>query len=332
MCFVIFSNPGIRQIEGMEATTPTLKNSFRVCMSEKSRKNPHTQCSFSAVNGEYCQRHSKNPRPFRKPSLDETTVIVSRSDIAAAKKIQRFWRFWHPFMQYRTQGPAMHCPETATNQTELFTMENIKTIPPIYFVSIWDERKNIWAFDIRTVVHTMTTGVPSNNPYTRDAYTARAQDILHARINWLRYRKFQIKHVNTDILTEEQCWNQRVLDIFLKIESLGYYVSCDWYHSLSRDAHIEFYRHLYHLWEWRLGLTISQKEAIVGTHSIFRFQPSESPPKRLAWWARHNIDLMERFITQGVDKDNRKLGAMYVLMALARVSRAVAESMPWLLE
>lgn len=328
---MLFSNPGIPQIEEMDSLSNDIKRSFRRCNNIKSRTNTGTRCNHPAVDGEYCLRHSKNPRRFRIHRTDDNTVIKC-SDTAAARHIQRFWRFWHPFKQYRTQGPAKNSPGIATNQTELYTMENIESIPPIYFISIWDERKNIWVFDIRTVVHTMTTGAQSNNPYTRELYTERAQDIIYARINWLRYRKFQITHINTETLTEEQCWKQKILDIFLKIEALGYYISCDWFYNISLDEHITFYRKIYNLWEWRLGLSRTQKENIIGTQTLFKFSPSEIPSKRKAWWSKINLDIIHTLISNGVDKDNKKLGAMYALMALATVSEGLAESMPWLLD
>jgi len=328
---MLFSNPGIPQIEEMSNSSTDIKDSFRACNNIKSRNNPGTRCNHPAVNGEYCLRHSKNPKPFRLHRTDEVTT-VKRSDISAARHIQKFWRFWYALKKYRTQGPAKNSPEIATNQTELYTMENIGSIPPIYFISIWDERKNIWVFDIRSIVHTMTTGMQSTNPYTRDVYTERAQDIIYARINWLRYRKFQITHINTETLTEDQCWKQKVLDAFLKIEALGYYVSCDWFHCLTLEEHVVFYRKIYNLWEWRLGLTRSQKENIIGTRVLFKFSPSESPSKRKAWWSKTNLDIIDTLISNGVDKDSKKMGAMYALMGLATVSEELAESMPWLLD
>jgi len=183
----------------------------------------------------------------------------------------------------------------------------------------------------------MATGFPSQNPYTREELTEAAKARIHARIDWLRSRKYHILHINPDILTAEQIWNQAVLDIFLKIEALGYYVSCDWYHSMNMNNHMTFYKNLYDLWEYRLNLTRAEKENIVpghmnGSTRLFRFDPSDTILKGKLWWEKKNLALMEAFITRGQEKDQRKLGAMYVLMALVQASRPAAAALPWILE
>jgi hypothetical protein len=204
-------------------------------------------------------------------------------------------------------------------------------------MSFADEGKVIWVFDIRTLVHSMATGFPSQNPYNRGEMTAGAKARIHQRIEWLRSRKYHILHVNTDILTSEQTWNQAVLDIFLKIEALGYYVSCDWYHGMNTFAHLNFYKHLYQLWNYRLGLTRADKERIVpghmnGSTKLFRFDANDTLEKSRAWWEKKNLILIEAFITRGDDKEQKKLGAMYVLMALVQVSRPAAFALPWIVE
>jgi len=212
-------------------------------------------------------------------------------------------------------------------------MEPVETIPKHYRVSFADERKAIWIFDIRTIAHTMATGFPSENPYTRDKFTERAKELIHGRIAWLRQRHYPILHTNTDILTTEQCWNHRVLDAFLKMEALGYYVSCEWFHSLSFVKHVTFYTTLFSLWEYRLGLSRAEKERIVPGHEVaelFRFHPGDIPMKSLHWWQKHNLALIESFIARAPEKEQQKMGAMYALMALTRVSRGAAEALPWL--
>jgi hypothetical protein len=251
------------------------------------------------------------------------------------KKIQLFWRRRIPFRRYRLQGPAVNAMDLATNQTELYSLEPINLIPKVYVMSFADDRKSIWVFDTRTLVHSMATGFPSQNPYTRDELTEIAKARIHERITWLRSRKYHTLHVNTDTLTPEQIWNQAVLDIFLKIEALGYYVSCDWYHALSIQDHATFYKRLYILWEHRLGLTRAEKEKIVPGHNLirlFRYDATDLLEKSRAWWAKKNLALMEAFITRGEDKEQRKMGTMYVLMALVQVSRAAATALPWILD
>lgn len=315
-----------------------ISQEFRKCLNRKSRTNPDVQCPLSATQGDYCSRHFKNPRPFtKKTETLDTTRMYTRSEHNSIKKIQRFWKCFAPYRRFFLQGPAVNAPDIAINSTELYSLEPIHTISPTYFISFSDNFKAIWVFDIRTLVQTMATGFPSQNPYNRVELTPRAKDKIHRRIEWLRSRKYNILHVSTDILTPVQAWNQAVLDIFLKIESLGFYVSCEWYHNMNITDHMNFYKKLYELWNWRLNLSRAEKEVIVPGHMsgisrIFRFDPSDKIEKGTTWWEKSNLNLISSFITRAHDKENRKLGAMYILMALVQVSSSAAISLPWILE
>lgn len=326
----IWVNPGPQELEEV-MDTAALQKEFRKCQNIKSRANPDVQCPFSAGHGDYCLRHFKNPRPFR-PKAKDTARIYTRAEHAAIKRIQRFWARAAPLNRMRRQGPAANCLDIAVNDTELYSLDTLSSIPQPYMISISDVRKSIWVFDIRTLVHSMATGFPSQNPYTRESLTDKALALIHQRIAWLRRRKYQILHVSTDTLTTEQCWNQKVLDIFLKIEALGYYVSCEWFHELGATDHRIFYHRMYSLWEWRLGLTRSEKERILPGPTPFSFSPEENREKSKHWWEKKNLAIMEEFITRSQDKEQQKLGALYVLMGLVQASRPAARALPWVLE
>jgi len=218
------------------------------------------------------------------------------------------------------------------NDTELYSFEPIKAIPSHYVISIADERHSIWTFDVRTLVHSMTKGFPSQNPYTRDTFLEHAKQAIHGRIEWLRRRKYPILHINTDVVTSEQIWKHKVLDVFLRIESLGYYVNCDWFYGLSLENHKKFYANLFSLWEWKLQLTQADKERILPMDGVqlFRFHPGDMPSKTLTWWQKNTLNLIDTFISKGCTKEDKKMGAMYGLMSLVTVSPDAAEALPWL--
>jgi hypothetical protein len=125
----------------------------------------------------------------------------------------------------------------------------------------------------------------------------------------------------------------------LKIEALGYYVSCDWFQELSLEQHIVMYGRLFTLWHVRLGLTPQEKSTIVPGHEtgplagrLFKFTPDRVPHKERVWWEKHNLALIETFVTRAENKEHRKLGALYFLMGLVQVSRPAARALPWVVE
>lgn len=301
-----------------------------MCKNIKSRKNPDVQCPITASDGEYCRRHSKHPVPFT-PSVKTPSVhIPTRRQHAAVKTLLRFWRLYAPFRRYRSQGPAANALSLAINTTELYSLECVKTIPDIYRFSFSDSKQCIWLFDIRTLTHSLAKATPQQNPYTREPLSSAIMEKLHARIAWLRSRKYQIVYTNTDVLTPEQIWNQHVLDFFLKIEALGYYVSSDWFHAMSIQQHAVFYERLRNLWDWRLGLSLAEKDAIVPGHgTLFRIVAKEYLFKSLRWWQTASITLIERFVTGSDRREKQTLGALYVLMALTAASAEAAAALPW---
>jgi hypothetical protein len=338
-------NPGPYQREeaNMEAPAALQRTEFRQCSNQKSRSNPDVQCPYAATHGEYCHRHFKHPHPFNlvESSEKESPRPPSEEEIAAAKRIQKGWRRVAPLLRFSGQGPAANALDLAMNTVELCSMDPLETVPPVYFFSLADSRKTIWGFDIRSLLHMLQKAGANSiqNPYSREPFSEAAMAALHRRIRWLRDRKYNILYQTDDVLTEEQVWNQKVLDTFLKIEALGYYANAEWFHHMISFQHVAFYSRLMTLWEWQLGLTPAEKEVIVPGHSapgsqrLFRYPPGpELLLRNREWWARANLALIDAFIERATDIEHQKLGALYVLMALVQVSRPAAEALPWVLE
>jgi hypothetical protein len=141
----------------------------------------------------------------------------------------------------------------------------------------------------------------------------------------------------SDELTPEQVWNQKVLDVFLKLISLGYGVNVLWFETLTIRGHELFYRNLYNLWNITLTLTPEEREVIVpgymsGRSPLFRWSPYAiiGRVQELKWWRKHNLGLMNAFLSRGQEKDIQGCGALYILTALANSHPHVAEAFPWL--
>jgi hypothetical protein len=266
-------------------------------------------------------------------------IISTRSYTAAAKKIQAWFHRIKPLLAFRHRGPAANDSTLAHNETEVYSMDPISKIPPIFFFSYADSKKVIWAFDIRSLSAILSQGQHPSNPYTREPFSPSTLQKLRQRIMYLRRRKYPLVYVVGESLTEEQAWNQKVLDAFMKLESLGYLSSCSWFHAMTLDAHKKFYRKMYQLWNWRLGLSQQDKEGIVphsmrNSSKLFKWVPDNvcSANHDLTWWQKSNLSLILNFISRSEDKTKQGLGALYCLMGLVQVSEMAAEAYPWILE
>jgi len=181
-------------------------------------------------------------------------------------------------------------------------------------------------------------GELKTNPYTRYELTEDILNKIRTRLIWLRTRKYSVFYpIGTD-LTSDQIWRQSILDLFMKIESYGYYVSCDWFSGMSMEDHKKFYTTLYMNWFHRIGLTNAERERIVPQglsekRKLFRYAPDSFDGQRTHtrhWWEKLNLSLIGAFLTRSPDKENNKLGAMYCVMGLVAINKKAAEVFSWL--
>jgi hypothetical protein len=312
---------------------------FRKCLNIKSRKHSDVQCTLVATQGDFCQRHYKRPIRFFDRTKNDQRIIYTRSQTTSALRIQKWWKQKIQHLHWRRQGPLFYTRELAQNSVELYSMEPLTTIPTVFFFSYADAQKNCWAFDIRSLVTLFSQGQLLQNPYTREVLPEATFIVFRKRMEWLRKRKYPVLYNPEENLTPEQEWNQRVLDVFMKIESMGYLLSTQWFHDLTARGQKTFYRNLFQLWTWRLGLSTAEKEEICPGHSLtttrlFRHVPDDSPRvyQDVFWWRKKNLFIIHTLVTRGASKSLRALGALYVLMALVQVSEPAAEAYPWVLE
>ena len=312
---------------------------LRKCANIKSKKHKDQPCLYTATHGDFCSRHYKNPVRFQKKEAVFPEKMLTRSAHQAITFVQKFWKRWSAIKRFQRQGPAANATDLASNETEVYSLDVLSSIPRSFFFSFADANKNIWAFDIRSLSHLVTEGNEIVNPYTRVTISSDVLKKIHGRIIWLRERKFPILYATGENLTQEQIWNQRVLDVFFKMEALGYRASCRWFDEMTMTDHMSFYRKLYRLWMYQLGLTSLEREAIVpgynsGMTKLFRQTPDriESNAHDLRWWRRANLNLILEFITRSPQKSQQGLGALYVLMALVQVVPEANEAYPWVRE
>lgn len=312
---------------------------YRRCANIKSRAHSDIQCASPATYGDFCGRHFKKPIRFFDRKGNDQRNIFTRSDSTTVLKIQKWWKRVSFPRRWKSQGPAIHLRALCENSTEVYSMEPIKDIPQVFFFSYADEKKHIWGFDIRSLLQILSQGQALQNPYTREPFPPKIQRQFRSRLDWLRQRKFAMLYGLEEAMTPEQEWNHKVLDVFMKIEALGYLLSTSWFQDLALRQQQRLYRTLYQLWYWQLGLSPAQKDEICPGHQtnngrLFRQIPDDAERSHadIKWWKRHNLNIFMSLITKGTTKANRGLGALYVVMGLVTVCDQAAEAYPWIAE
>ena len=126
----------------------------------------------------------------------------------------------------------------------------------------------------------------------------------------------------------------RALSLFQNIDALGNYSNAEWFLKLDKSKIIKMIRELVDIWAYRAPLTPETKKAIcppLGNPfqkflNYHNFQEIEN----LDVVRKHCLDILEKFVNSGTDRDSKCLGAYYVLGALTLVNPDAAISLPWL--
>jgi hypothetical protein len=318
------------KVEAMSISNTSSHDQLRICANIKSKKTPDVQCKSKAVNGDYCSKHCKHPSRFIGICID-TNYTYSQNK--SAKKIQHAWRHFRPYLRLFNQGVLD--TSISMNATELYSLEPIASLKRLYMFGIIDSSSNLWLFDIRSLAQMISIGTLKGNPYTREPISSRANSKILKRISWLRSRGYTTLFPQDAELTSDQIWQQKILDTFMKLEAFGFHVQCEWFNEMSIDTHIKFYKTLYDLWNFRLGLSTLQQSAIVPSPlKPFSISIYSSHQKQhvLHWWEKVNLRLIETFISSSPDKESQRLGAIYCIMGFVSVCNDAADAFPWILE
>lgn len=315
------------------------QETVRLCANIRSKKHPDVRCTLAATQGEYCSRHSKNPVRFKESIPLGSTVSLKQMDSAA--KIQSWWRWFVGFQRFKRQGPCTTLVELAENNTDIYTLDSIQSIPVLYRWSYPDLKNHLWIFDVRSL--SMTRAEDSRegllNPYTREPIQEKYAHHFLQRCQWLRDRKYCIVHTfDTAEMTPDQLWHQRILDVTMKYDMLGYHTCLSWFEELNLQQLALFYTELWELWFYRLHLNpVVKNQVVPNWHRydamLFKWTPQELRNRNeKKWWQRTMLEILDRLVSSAELKEHKTLGALYGMTAFAIVSPRVRQSYPWLVE
>ena len=237
-------------------------------------------------------------------------------------------------------GPAFKNRSLCTNTFDFLSMEPIETITNEQFFSFKDDDGFIYGFDIlslHNLIYKCNGAV--KNPFNTKPLASKVIENLRSLLRLSRVLKINILTEISDVtkeVSDKKSVELRALTLFQNIDALGNYSNPQWFLTLNRNQLIKFIRELVDIWQYRANLTPEIKKAIC--------HPTGNPFIRLPNYnvlqTTENIDdvrkiileIMEKFVNSGIDKDNKCLGAYYVLCAITLVNNEAATSLPWLYE
>ncbi len=257
---------------------------------------------------------------------------LSANTIKVQKIIRGFLLRSHNY--YR--GPAYYNRLLCNNETDFFTLENMKEIDNYQFISYKNENGIIYGYDIVSLYNLIVkNGKSTTNPYDRSnfpSYLLSNIKKLKSLSKALNYNmKINIEQEKTE--DKKKIIEFKIISLFQKIDEHGFITNIQWFNSLSRSALLKYIRELGDIWNYRAQLSNETKRNIC--------PPSGNP---FIYFNNHNfygninvdqlklsiLKVMEALVNNGNSIENRSLGAFYVLSALTLVNNDAAESLPWL--
>ena len=300
------------------------------CMNIKSRRSPKQKCSNPATHGIYCGLHFKHPRPWSPP--------VTTIDSTAVLRIQRWFRMWRPIVHIRRHGIAYYDRTLTTNDCDFFSTDAMSDISGTYFFSYVDTDRHVYGFDVRSI-HTLvqrarTSDGEPTNPFTRQAIPSPVIQKIAALVAHLQKQGKDTEWEPIAPPTPEQQLRMKIVDLFAKIDELGYYSSPDWFIGLNRQQQKRLYLEFYNIWTSRAELSAVQKNTIVPDYltKLFRHSPWSLSEHTLESIQKINMHVIRLLISSAADRNDRILGAMYVIGALTVVHEGARTAYPWLHE
>lgn len=219
------------------------------------------------------------------------------------------------------------------NKQEITSFDSIYDIASSYFYLFKDDTNGMqYGYDIRSLVSILKSDYPSC-PYTYRNFTDSEKEKINRHVAKLKLKGINIEFEKLD-LTPEQEMEMRMKNIFHKINMLDNYTSHTWFNDLSLTDLIKLYSVLEDIWNYRLGMTPEARRNILPSYNGNAFMMSYNFVKRIK--NKLNIqDILlteiDKFISDGINRDERKLGAMLILTGLVEVSDDAADGLPHLI-
>ena len=220
------------------------------------------------------------------------------------------------------------------NKEDFYTLEPLNKIKKQFLFYYIDNSKYKYGFDIRSL--NILIQKSNINPYNRNVIPDNIIKIVKQKIKELKKNKIDVNIEEEIPMNEEQKMINRIVNIFQKIDDLAITASgtdISWFTSLSFLQLKKLYRVLEDIWNYRAQISQEQKHRIVPGNNIFRYNIPyilNLTPNYSYYLKKIILDEIDKLISSGIDIENQKLGAYYVLIGFTEVSYECSQSLPWL--
>lgn len=282
----------------------SIRNSIKMCSLNKLIETKQSKPNLIQSIKKFIQRE-------RYYSSNENRVI----------KVQSIIRKW---IIYRRS--------LCNNDTDILTFTSKYEIPGKYLYIFNDNLSNKkYLYDIRTLLQIINSDYPSC-PYTFRLYSDEEKKNISDYCN-----KLNANGINLDIekikLSPEEEVIMKMKDIFHEINMLDNYTNYLWFKKLELFQLIDLYIRCEDIWNYRSNMNIESKKKIINNGIAFKIPiPIIKTCKSKLKLQNILLDEFNRFTKEGINREERKLGAILILTGLVEVSYDAACALPHLVQ
>ena len=326
-----------------EATMPSVKKASKI--NDDNIVIPTMQTYNDLINNNYnvsqlksFAKHYKLKITGNKPQLISRlySYLYFSSYIVKIQKVFRSMLF----RKYKQlHGPASFNRKLCTNSDDFISMDPVEEINFHQFISYKDVDGFIYGFDINSLHNLfLKSDDEIKNPYNRNPIPNHIFKNIRSLIRLGRILKISINLKFEDdakSVSNEKAIELKAIALFQNIDALGNYSNANWFLSLNRIQIIKFIRDLIDIWNYRAQLTAETKRNICPPNGDpFRSLSVQYINTEPNLWNIKKVvlEVLDKMVNSGTDKDSKTLGAYYVLGALTLVNNEAATSLPWLFQ
>jgi hypothetical protein len=233
-------------------------------------------------------------------------------------KIQSYVRKW--IIQRRSK---------CTNDDDILCMVNKYEIQYPYFYPFYDDIRNqYYAYDIRSLYELIHSNY-SVCPYALRLLNDKEKETIEKYVEKLKQDNIPIQEeIHFD---EHEDQEMKIKELFYNINMLDNYTDHVWFTNLSIYQLIDLYIKAEDIWNYRAMLTQDAKKNIIGEEVIFQVPLyAVKNEKSIFLMRKLLLKYFTIMISNGIDINEKKLGAILVLSALVEISPEAFEAMPHL--
>jgi hypothetical protein len=252
-------------------------------------------------------------------------------------KIQKITRGMIARKYFKMHGPGFLNKSICINATDFLTMEPLNEISFEQFFSYKDQDNFVYGFDIQSMynlIYKSTEGI--KNPYNRHTISLNIIENFRSLLRLSKILKFDIlTNIKELDVSNKKAIELKVVSLFQNIDALGNYSNPKWFFDLSRQQLFKLVIELIDIWAYRAPLTFATKRAICppnGNPFPLNTINTINTLENIDNVREKVLNILEKFVNSGIDRDSKCLGAYYVLGALTLVNVEAASSLPWLYE